>query len=91
MESLISIAASSIAPSESSHFEVCGRAHLVSPERTLGPSHAFGLRFLPRKCYDVYRLDRDARRQTRESDYVFVNLFRTPLGEPMTLRAATNY
>jgi len=52
---------------------------------------AFGLRFLPGKCYEVYRLDRDARRQTRESDYVFVNLFRTPLGEPMTLRAATNY
>jgi hypothetical protein len=63
-------------------------APTFSPETTLGPSHAFGLRFLPRKCYEVYRLDRDACRQARQSDYVVVNLYRTPLGEPMKLHAA---
>jgi integrase/recombinase XerD len=38
--------------------------------------------------YDRYRADRDACRQARESDYVFVNLYRAPLGEPMKLHAA---
>jgi integrase len=38
--------------------------------------------------YDHYRADRDACRQAQESDYVFVNLYRAPLGEPMKLHAA---
>jgi len=38
--------------------------------------------------YDRYRADRDACRQARESDFVFVNLYRAPLGEPMKLHAA---
>lgn len=40
--------------------------------------------------YERYRMDRDACRQTRESDYVFVNLYRAPLGEPMKLHAAND-
>ena len=37
--------------------------------------------------YDRYRTDRDACRQVDDSDFVFVNLFRAPLGEPMKLHA----
>ncbi|KAA1246256.1 tyrosine-type recombinase/integrase [Mycobacterium simiae] len=40
--------------------------------------------------YERYRMDRDACRQARESDYVFVNLYRAPLGEPMKLHAAND-
>jgi integrase len=40
------------------------------------------------KLYDRYRADRDACWQAQESDYVFVNLYRAPLGEPMKLHAA---
>lgn len=47
-----------------------------------------GSAFSPRKRYEVYRFDRDACRQARQSDYVVVNLYRTPLGEPMKLHAA---
>lgn len=38
--------------------------------------------------YETYRLDRDQCRRARESDFVFVNLYRAPLGEPMKLHAA---
>ena len=38
--------------------------------------------------YEMYRLDRDQCRRARESDFVFVNLYRAPLGEPMKLHAA---
>lgn len=38
--------------------------------------------------YERYRVDRDGCRQARESDFVFVNLYRAPLGEPMKLHAA---
>jgi site-specific recombinase XerD len=31
--------------------------------------------------YETYRLDRDQCRRARESDFVFVNLYRAPLGE----------
>lgn len=40
--------------------------------------------------YERYRMDRDACREARESDYVFVNLYRAPLGEPMKLHAAND-
>jgi site-specific recombinase XerD len=40
------------------------------------------------KLYDRYRADRDACWQAQESDNVFVNLYRAPLGEPMKLHAA---
>jgi integrase/recombinase XerD len=42
----------------------------------------------PVNLYDRYRADRDACRQAQESDYVFVNLYHAPLGEPMKLHAA---
>jgi integrase/recombinase XerD len=38
--------------------------------------------------YERYRVDRDVCRQARESDFVFVNLYREPFGEPMKLHAA---
>jgi len=38
--------------------------------------------------YELYRADRDRCRRARESDFVFVNLYRPPLGEPMKLHAA---
>jgi integrase len=38
--------------------------------------------------YETYRLDRDQCRRAQESDFVFVNLYRAPLGEPMKLHAA---
>jgi integrase/recombinase XerD len=38
--------------------------------------------------YERYRIDRDACRRARECDYVFVNLYRQPVGEPMKLHAA---
>jgi len=37
--------------------------------------------------YDHYRQDRDRCDHARLSDYVFVNLYRSPLGEPMKLHA----
>jgi integrase len=37
--------------------------------------------------YERYRIDRDACRQAHDSDFVFVNLYRAPLGEPMKLHA----
>ncbi|MDO3092013.1 tyrosine-type recombinase/integrase [Mycobacteroides abscessus subsp. abscessus] len=37
--------------------------------------------------YDQYRHERDSCRAARSSDYVFVNLYRHPLGEPMKLHA----
>jgi len=40
--------------------------------------------------YERYRIDRDECRQARESDFVFVNLYRAPLGEPMKLHAAND-
>ncbi|BAX95739.1 integrase [Mycobacteroides stephanolepidis] len=39
------------------------------------------------QLYDQYRQDRDACRPARVSDYVFVNLYKPPLGEPMKLHA----
>jgi integrase/recombinase XerD len=39
------------------------------------------------QLYDYYRQARDRCRQALLSDYVFVNLYRTPLGEPMKLHA----
>jgi integrase len=38
--------------------------------------------------YERYRTERDECRLARESDFVFVNLYRQPLGEPMKLHAA---
>jgi integrase/recombinase XerD len=38
--------------------------------------------------YERYRVDRDGCKHARESDFVFVNLYREPLGEPMKLHAA---
>jgi len=38
--------------------------------------------------YELYRADRDQCSRARESDFVFVNLYRPPLGEPMKLHAA---
>jgi integrase/recombinase XerD len=40
--------------------------------------------------YERYRSDRDGCWQARESDFVFVNLYRSPLGEPMKLDAAND-
>ncbi|MBU9766960.1 tyrosine-type recombinase/integrase [Mycobacterium sp. TNTM28] len=40
------------------------------------------------RLYELYRIERDVCQQARESDYVFVNLYRQPLGEPMKLHAA---
>ena len=40
--------------------------------------------------YERYRLDRDGCWQARESDFVFVNVYRAPLGEPMKLHAAND-
>jgi integrase/recombinase XerD len=37
--------------------------------------------------YEQYRTDRDECRQALGSDFVFVNLYRAPLGEPMKLHA----
>jgi integrase/recombinase XerD len=37
--------------------------------------------------YERYRTDRDACRQAHDSDFVFVNLYRAPLGAPMKLHA----
>ncbi|MFT8179239.1 tyrosine-type recombinase/integrase [Mycobacteroides franklinii] len=37
--------------------------------------------------YDQYRHERDSCRAASASDYVFVNLYRQPLGEPMKLHA----
>lgn len=38
-------------------------------------------------AYERYRTDRDACRQARDSDFVLVNLYREPLGEPIKLHA----
>jgi integrase/recombinase XerD len=38
--------------------------------------------------YDRYRHERDSCRVARECDFVFVNLYRQPLGEPMKLHSA---
>jgi integrase/recombinase XerD len=38
-------------------------------------------------AYERYRADRDACRQARDSDFVLVNLYREPLGEPIKLHA----
>lgn len=40
--------------------------------------------------YERYRVDRDACWQARESDFVFVNLYRASFGEPMKLHAAND-
>ena len=40
--------------------------------------------------YERYSMDRDVYWQARESDYVFVNLYRAPFGEPMKLHAAND-
>ncbi|WP_079627921.1 tyrosine-type recombinase/integrase [Mycobacteroides abscessus] len=37
--------------------------------------------------YDRYRRERDGCKQARECDYLFVNLYREPLGAPMKLHA----
>ena len=37
--------------------------------------------------YEQYRTDRDACRQASDSDFVFVNVYQAPLGEPMKLHA----
>jgi integrase/recombinase XerD len=38
-------------------------------------------------AYERYRTDRDACRRARDSDFVLVNLYREPFGEPMKLHA----
>jgi hypothetical protein len=35
------------------------------------------------QAYSVYRAERDAVSQAKDCDYVFVNLYKNPLGEPM--------
>lgn len=39
------------------------------------------------RLYDRYRQERDRCREALLSDFVFVNLYRPPLGEPMKLHA----
>ena len=39
------------------------------------------------RLYEQYRVDRDACKPARESDFVFVNLYRPPTGAPMKLHA----
>ena len=40
--------------------------------------------------YERYRVDRDGCSRARDSDFVFVNVYRAPLGEPMKLHAAND-
>ena len=47
------------------------------------PAHPYVLRF-----YEGYLEEREAVRRARDSDYVFVNLFAEPIGEPMKLGGA---
>lgn len=47
------------------------------------PAHPYVLRF-----YEGYLEEREAVRRARDSDYVFVNLFAEPIGEPMKMGAA---
>jgi integrase/recombinase XerD len=49
--------------------------------RVVPVSHAFV------HAYERYRTERDACRAADDSDFVFVNLFRAPLGEPMKIHA----
>jgi integrase/recombinase XerD len=42
------------------------------------------------RLYEQYRGDRDACGPAGESDFVFVNLYRSPLGEPMKLHAVND-
>ncbi|MES9501913.1 tyrosine-type recombinase/integrase [Streptomyces koyangensis] len=46
-------------------------------------SRAVPVDFLLVQAYDQYVVERDARREARDSDFVLVNLFRAPLGAPM--------
>lgn len=59
------------------------RARVKNSKRRVVPATA-GLVNL----YERYRVDRDSCRLAQQSDYVFVNLYRKPLGEPMKLHAA---
>jgi site-specific recombinase XerD len=71
-----------------------GGAHLHVVRREDNENGALAKSFYPRVvpvttdlvlCHDVYRAERDTIPEAEESDYLFVNLYRPPLGRAMSV------